>query len=54
VETDEGPVVLGGDVGYSFEELERGDTDGRRLVLGLAAPTYLAHVEEPRVPQLRA
>jgi N-acyl homoserine lactone hydrolase len=54
VETDEGPVVLGGDVGYSFAELERGDTEGRRLVLDLAVPTYLAHVEEPRVPQLRS
>jgi N-acyl homoserine lactone hydrolase len=51
VETDEGPVVLGGDVGYSFAELERGDTEGRRLVLELGAPTYLAHVEEPRVPR---
>ena len=50
VETDEGPVVLGGDVGYSFEEIGRGDTPGRQLVLELAAPTYLAHVEEPRVP----
>jgi N-acyl homoserine lactone hydrolase len=54
VETDEGPVVLGGDVGHSFEELERGDTEGRRLVLELAAPTYLGHVAEPRVPKLRA
>jgi N-acyl homoserine lactone hydrolase len=54
VETDEGPVVLGGDVGYSFAELERGDTEGRRLVLELAAPTYLAHVADPRVPKLRA
>ncbi len=54
VETDEGPVVLGGDVGYSFKELERGDTPGRRLVLELAAPTYLAHVAEVRVPSLRA
>jgi N-acyl homoserine lactone hydrolase len=54
VETDEGPIVLGGDVGHSFEELERGDTEGRRLVLELAAPTYLGHVAEPRVPKLRA
>jgi len=54
VDTDEGPVVLGGDVGYSFAELGRGDTEGRRLVLGLGAPTYLAHVEEPRVPHLRS
>jgi N-acyl homoserine lactone hydrolase len=53
VETDEGPVVLGGDVGHSFAELERGDTEGRRLVLELAAPTYLAHVTEPRVPRRR-
>jgi N-acyl homoserine lactone hydrolase len=51
VETNEGTVVLGGDVGYSFEELERGDTPGRQLVLDLAAPTYLAHVAEPRVPK---
>ncbi len=51
VETDAGPMVLGGDVGHTFEELERGDTPGRRLVLELAAPTYLGHVEEPRVPR---
>ncbi len=51
VETDEGPVVLGGDVGHSFEELEQGDTPGKALVLELAAPTYLAHVWEPRVPR---
>jgi N-acyl homoserine lactone hydrolase len=51
VETDEGPIVLGGDVGYSFAEIGLGDTPGKRLVLELAAPTYLAHVEEPRVPQ---
>ena len=44
VETDEGPVVLGGDVGYSFAEIGQGDTPGKRLVLELAAPTYLAHV----------
>jgi N-acyl homoserine lactone hydrolase len=54
VETDEGPVVLGGDVGHWFEELERGDTPGKRLVLELAAPTYLGHVVEPRVPRVRA
>ena len=33
VETDEGPVVLGGDVGYSFREIGQGDTPGERLVL---------------------
>src|SRR6186997_378927 len=54
VETDEGPVVLGGDVGDSFEELERGDTPGRQLVLELAAPTHLAHVEEVHVPHPRS
>ena len=38
VETDEGPVVLGGDVGYSFADIGQGDTPGKRLVLELAAP----------------
>ena len=51
VETDDGPVVLGGDVGYSFAEIGRGDTPGRQLVLELGAPTYLAHVEDVRVPR---
>jgi N-acyl homoserine lactone hydrolase len=50
VETDEGPLVLGGDVGHTFRELGQGDTPGKRLVLELAAPTYLAHVREPHVP----
>jgi N-acyl homoserine lactone hydrolase len=50
VETDEGPVVLGGDVGHTFREVGDGDTPGKRLVLELAAPTYLAHVREPHVP----
>ena len=53
VDTEEGLVVLGGDVGYSFRELGRGDTEGRRRVLDLAAPTYLAHVERPHVPEHR-
>jgi len=52
VETDDGPVVLGGDVGYSFAEVGQGDTEGKRLVIELGAPTYLAHVPEPRVPHL--
>jgi|SRR5579884_1647688 len=51
VETDEGPVVLGGDVGYSFREVGEADTPGRQLVLELALPTYLAHVERPHVPR---
>ena len=50
VETDEGPVVLGGDVGYSFADIGQGDTPGKRLVLELAAPTYLAHSRNPHVP----
>jgi len=53
VETEDGPVVLGGDVGYSFAEIGQGDTPGKRVVLELAAPTYLAHVEKPRVPERR-
>jgi N-acyl homoserine lactone hydrolase len=52
VETDEGPVVLGGDVGHSFAEVGQGDTPGKRLVLELAAPTYLAHARNPHVPRL--
>jgi N-acyl homoserine lactone hydrolase len=52
VETDEGPVVLGGDVGHSFAQVGQGDTEGKRLVLELAAPTYLAHAAEPHVPHL--
>jgi N-acyl homoserine lactone hydrolase len=52
VETDDGPVVLGGDVGYSFAEVGQGDTEGKRLVIELGAPTYLGHVAEPCVPHL--
>jgi N-acyl homoserine lactone hydrolase len=51
VETDEGPVVLGGDVGHSFREIGEADTPGKRLVIELGAPTYLAHVWEPHVPR---
>ena len=51
VETDEGPVVLGGDVGHSFEDLEDANTPGKQLVLELAAPTHLAHAAEVRVPR---
>ena len=53
VETDEGPVVLGGDVGHSFDELESGETPGQRLVLELGAPTHLAHDADVRVPRKR-
>jgi N-acyl homoserine lactone hydrolase len=51
VQTGDGPVVLGGDVGYSFAEIGQGDTPGKRVVLELAAPTYRAHTREPRVPR---
>jgi len=51
VETDEGDVVLGGDVGHSFKEVGEADTPGKQLVIELGAPTYLAHVWEPHVPR---
>jgi N-acyl homoserine lactone hydrolase len=51
VETDEGPVVLGGDVAYTFRELGTGATEGQRRVLELGALTWLAHVERPKVPK---
>jgi N-acyl homoserine lactone hydrolase len=54
VETDEGLVVLGGDVGYSFADIGLADTPGKRLVLELAAPTYLAHARNPHVPRPNA
>jgi N-acyl homoserine lactone hydrolase len=54
VETEEGRIVLGGDVGYSFSEIGQADTPGKRLVLELAAPTYLAHSREPHVPRPNA
>ncbi len=53
VDAAEGPVVLGGDVAYSFRELGHGDTEGRRRVLELGALTYLAHVKRPHVPEHR-
>jgi N-acyl homoserine lactone hydrolase len=53
VTTDDGPVVLGGDVAYTFRELGHGDTEGRRIVLALGALTYLAHTERPKVPECR-
>src|SRR5262245_9384877 len=53
VETVEGPVVLGGDVGTSFDELESGTTEGQRRVLALGAPTWLSHAVEPKIPEHR-
>ena len=41
-----------GDVGHTFKEVGEGNTPGKRLVIELAAPTYLAHVREPHVPHL--
>lgn len=51
VETDDGPVVLGGDVGHSFKEIGMADTPGKQFVIELGAPVYLAHHKEPRVPR---
>jgi N-acyl homoserine lactone hydrolase len=53
VETGEGPVVLGGDVGTSFHELSSGTTEGQRRVLALGAPTWLSHAAEPKIPEHR-
>jgi N-acyl homoserine lactone hydrolase len=54
VDTPDGLAVLGGDVAYSFRELGEADTIGKRRVLGLGAPTWLAHVERPHVPRRNA
>jgi N-acyl homoserine lactone hydrolase len=51
VDTDEGQVVIGGDVGHSFSEIGEADTPGKKLVIELGAPVYLAHVWEPKVPR---
>ena len=53
VDTAEGLCVLGGDVAHSFDELGRGETEGQRSVLALAAPTWLAHEREPKIPEYR-
>jgi N-acyl homoserine lactone hydrolase len=51
VDTDDGPVVLGGDVAYTFRELGTGATEGQRRVLELGALTWLAHTARPHVPR---
>jgi N-acyl homoserine lactone hydrolase len=51
VETDEGLVVLGGDVAYTFRELGTGATEGQRRVLELGTLTWLAHTARPHVPR---
>ncbi len=53
VETGDGPVVLGGDVGTSFDELGSGTTEGQRRVLALGAPTWLTHAAGPQIPEQR-
>ena len=53
VATGEGPVVLGGDVGTSFRELDDGTTEGQRRVLALGAPTWLSHAAGAKVPKPR-
>jgi N-acyl homoserine lactone hydrolase len=53
VDTPDGLVVLGGDVAYTFRELGSGATEGQRRVLALAAPTWLAHAERPKIPERR-
>jgi N-acyl homoserine lactone hydrolase len=50
VETDVGRIVLGGDVGTSFDELASGRTEGQRRVLALRAPTWLSHAPTPPIP----
>jgi N-acyl homoserine lactone hydrolase len=53
VETDDGPNVIGGDVGYSFRELGSGATEGQRRVLALGALTWLSHAAKPKIPEHR-
>jgi N-acyl homoserine lactone hydrolase len=52
VETDEGPVVLGGDVTYSMGELIRGEGDNFARVHALRPRlVYLAHSPRPWEPE---
>ena len=50
VETQDGTVVLGGDVGHFYSELKDADTPGKEIVHELGAPVYLAHEREPWLP----
>jgi N-acyl homoserine lactone hydrolase len=50
VDTDDGLVVIAGDVAYTFRELGTGATEGQRRVLALGAPTWLAHMQHPKIP----
>jgi N-acyl homoserine lactone hydrolase len=52
VDTPDGLIVIGGDVAYTFNELENGATEGQRRVLALAAPTWLTHTDGgPKLPR---
>jgi N-acyl homoserine lactone hydrolase len=52
VETGGRPVVVGGDVAVSFDELDEPGTDGQRLVRALdPALVWLAHAHEPWRPR---
>ena len=52
VETDDGLVVLGGDVTYSMRELIEGATDSIRRIHALRPrAVFLAHHERPWVPE---
>ena len=54
VESADGPVVLGGDVTYSMQELIDGATPSIRRIHELEpAKVYLAHHREPWVPAVR-
>jgi N-acyl homoserine lactone hydrolase len=51
VESDEGRVVLGGDVTYSMEELVAGATESIRRIHALRPrAVFLAHHERPWIP----
>jgi N-acyl homoserine lactone hydrolase len=49
----EGVAVIGGDVAYTFDALAVADTEGKRRVIELGLPTWLAHVKRPQVPDRR-
>jgi N-acyl homoserine lactone hydrolase len=53
VDTPDGLVVIGGDVGVWFGELNSGTTEGQRRVLALGAPTWLSHAPGPEIPEHR-
>jgi N-acyl homoserine lactone hydrolase len=53
VDTPDGLVVIGGDVGVWFGELNSGTTEGQRRVLALGAPTWLSHAPGPKIPEHR-